>query len=404
MFSIIFASMIKRQAYAQVLQLMQQSPAVAILGPRQVGKTTLARQVAEKFKPKPIYLDLETPADLVKLNDPEAFFAAQADRMVILDEIQRAPEIFAVLRGIIDRRRQSGKKSGQFLILGSASLELLKQSSESLAGRISYVNLSGLDLMEVRDTRKSSLETLWLRGGFPDSYLAKNDAQSASWRQDFIRTYLERDVPQFGVRIPATTLRNFWTMLAHIQGGNINMSALATSMGVAVPTIDRYLALLEDLFLIRKLQPWFGNIKKRLVKSSKVFIRDSGILHTLLNIENMNGLMGHPVIGKSWEGFAIENILSRCPRYTVPYYYRTAIGVEMDLFLELKHNKRVAIEIKRSSAPALSKNFHIASADLGATHKFLVYPGKDKFPMAGGVWAMPLIDMLQWLEQEITVP
>jgi hypothetical protein len=392
--------MIARETFAEILKLMQQNPAVAILGPRQVGKTTLAHQLAEKIKPGPVYLDLELPSDLAKLREPEAFFEAHAGRMIILDEVQRTPEIFTVLRGVIDKGRRAGGGNAQFLVLGSASLDLLRQTSESLAGRIAYIPLSGLTATEVRETRKNSLETLWLRGGFPKSYLAGNDRASMEWRQDFIRAYLERDVPQFGVRVPAATLRNFWTMLAHLQGATINMSRLASGLGASVPTVGRYLDLLEDLFLIRKLQPWHSNTGKRLVKAPKVYIRDTGLMHALLNIESLDALMGHPGIGESWEGFVIENLLSQCPRWMTPYYYRTATGVEVDLFLEMKDKKRFAIEIKRTLAPEATRGFQTACEDMKATHKFYVYPGKEKFPIARDVWAMPLVEMMEILKKE----
>jgi hypothetical protein len=400
MVTVIFASMIIRESFLEILNLMQETPAVTILGPRQVGKTTLAHQLAEKLQPNPLYLDLELPSDIAKLREPEAFFNLHADRLIILDEIQRIPEIFSILRGVIDQRKKTGRQTAQFLILGSASLDLLQQSSESLAGRISYVYLSGLIATEVQKTRKDSQEILWLRGGFPQSYLAKTDASSMLWRQDFIRTYLERDVPQFGIRVPAATLRNFWSMLAHLQGTTINMSRLASGMGVSVPTIGRYLDLLEDLFLIRKLQPWHNNLGKRLVKAPKVYIRDTGLMHALLSIENIDALMGHPSIGESWEGFVLENLLSQCPKWITPYYYRTATGVEIDLFLELNSKKRIAIEIKRTLSPTVTKGFQTACDDLQATHKFYVYPGQERFPIAKDVWAASLLDMMTLIREE----
>lgn len=387
--------MLVRAALPEIQSLLQQFPAVGLLGPRQVGKTTLAHQIAESNKRKAVYLDLEQPPDLARLNDPHVFFDSHEGQMVILDEIQRAPELFAVLRGIIDARRRKGKATGQFLILGSASGELLRQASESLAGRIAYYNLSGLTLPEVAMTRKSAQDVLWLRGGFPQSYLAKSDQKSLVWRQDFIRTYLERDVPQFGIRIPATTLRNFWTMLAHVQASPINLSRLAGGLGVAAPTVGRYLDLLSDLFLVRKLHPWFSNIGKRLVKAPKVYIRDTGLAHALLNIPDFNALLGHPAIGESWEGFVIENLLTVIPNWITPHYYRTATGMEVDLFLDMGHKKRVAIEIKRASAPALSKGFYVACADLKATHRFVVYSGVDAYPVSKDVCAMPLAAMMQ---------
>ncbi|MFD1628350.1 ATP-binding protein [Pseudopedobacter beijingensis] len=393
--------MIFREAEAEIKELFDQFPAVGILGPRQIGKTTLALQIAESISPEPIYLDLESPSDLAKLTEPELYFNEHSNRVIILDEIQRVPELFAPLRSIIDKRKREGKKSGQFLILGSASLELLKQSSESLAGRIAYKTLSGLKPTELENDNNNRL---WLRGGFPDSYLAKDDNSSFNWRQNFIATYLERDIPQFGIRIPASSLRQFWTMLAHIQGGILNLSTLAKGLGNSVPTISRYLDLLNDLFLIRKLQPWASNAGKRLVKSPKVYIRDSGLTHALLRIKNLEELSGNPIIGGSWEGFIIEMLIADLPSWALPYFYRTSAGAEIDLIIDAGNKKRIAIEIKRSLAPSISKGFTIGCEDIRATHRYFVYPGYERFPLSKEVTAIPLKEMMKELSMILSLP
>lgn len=383
--------MIKRHAQTELLRLLEQFPAVAILGPRQIGKTTLAQQIAARTKPSPVYLDLENPIDLAKLDDPGQYFQTHTDRLIILDEIQRIPGLFQVLRGVIDRRRRAGQQAGQFLMLGSASRDLLKQSSESLAGRIAYKELTGLTVFEINRTNQ---ETLWLRGGFPDSVLARDDSASMRWRMNFISTYLERDVPQLGPRIPAVTLRRLWTMLAHNQGEQVNVSKLASGLDVSVPTVTRYIELLEDLLLVRTLRPWAGNIKKRLVKAPKVYIRDSGIAHALLHLTTRDDVLGHPVAGASWEGFALENILSVLPEGATSWFYRTAAGAEIDLVIEQGVRQRVAIEIKRSLAPSVSKGFHVGCEDLHATRRYIIYPGTERYPVSNGVTVMPLADMM----------
>jgi len=390
--------MIKRHAQTELLQLLEQFPAVAILGPRQIGKTTLAQQIAARTKPSPVYLDLENPIDLAKLDDPGQYFHTHTDRLIILDEIQRTPGLFQVLRGVIDRRRRVGQQAGQFLMLGSASLDLLKQSSESLAGRIAYKELTGLTVSEIKRTDQ---ETLWLRGVFPDSFLARDDRASMRWRMNFISTYLERDVPQLGPRIPAVTLRRLWTMLAHSQGEQVNLSKLAGGLDVSVPTVTRYIELLEDLLLVRTLRPWAGNIKKRLVKAPKVYIRDSGIAHALLHLTTRDDVLGHPVAGASWEGFALENILSVMPEGATSWFYRTAAGAEIDLVIEQGVRQRVAIEIKRSLAPSVSKGFHVGCEDITATRRYIVYPGTEQYPVSNGVIIMPLVDMMTELQESL---
>lgn len=386
--------MYQRQIMAEMAVYLQEFPAVAILGPRQVGKTTLAHQL----DPTALYLDLEAPADLAQLSDPSAFFAAHADRLLILDEVQRMPGLFAVLRGVIDQRRRSGAVSGQFLLLGSASIELLAQSSESLAGRLAYVELVPLVLTELpADHAAAAPDALWLRGGFPDAYLARSDTASLRWRQQFISTYLERDIPLLGPRIPAQTLRSLWTMLAYEQAQILNAARLASSLGVSGQTIGRYLDLLCDLLLVRRLQPWAKQSSKRLVKAPKVFVRDSGLVHALLGLGTQRELLSHPVVGGSWEGWIIENLLACVPPNTQASYYRTAVGAEIDLLLDLPGGALWAVEIKRSSAPTVSRGFHIACDDVGATRRLVVSSANTRFPMAGGLEHLPLLALMQEL-------
>lgn len=394
---VIIARMIKRRAESEIAQLLQEFPAVGVLGPRQVGKTTLAETIAAAFMPRPLYLDLESPSDRAKLIEPEDYFERQKGRLIILDEIQRVPELFPVLRGVIDSRRRDGLKTGQFLVLGSSSLELLQQSSETLAGRIAYKDLSGLNALEISHAKPGEQDKLWLRGGFPDSFLASDDNAAFRWRANFISTYLERDVPQLGPRIPAVTLRRLWTMLAHSQGGQLNFAQLAASLGVSGPTVKRYVELLEDLLLIRTLRPWAGNIGKRLVKSPKVFIRDSGLTHALLNLKTLDDVLGHPVVGSSWEGFVIENLLSCLPVGVTPWFYRTTAGAEIDLIIEYNTQKKYAIEIKRSLSPSVSKGFYLGCEDIKASKRFIIYPGTERFAATKDTVALPLFDMMSEL-------
>jgi len=388
--------MIGRRFKEKIINSLNRSPSVALMGARQIGKTTLAIDIANEDIPS-VYLDLEDRLDLEKVRDITAFHSANRDKLIILDEIQRLPEIFTQLRSIIDKERRAGNKTGQFLFLGSASIELLQQSSESLAGRIAYIELYPIDLIEFAKRDQSKMETLWLRGGFPESLLAKNNQDSFDWRYDFIRTYLERDIPQIGYRVSAEALERFWTMLAHNQGATFNAAQMARNLEVSGVTIGRYLDLMVDLLLVRRLKPWAANIGKRLIKAPKVYVRDSGIAHALLNITNYNDLLGHPVAGGSWEGFVIENIISVLPQWVQPYYYRTSGGAEIDLILEFGVNERWAIEIKRSSAPSLSKGFHIACDDIKASKKYVIYSGKDSFSLGNNVHAISLFDLMNML-------
>jgi hypothetical protein len=362
------------------------------MGPRQVGKTTLALRVGEELGA--LYLDLEDIQDRDKLSHAAVFLSAYEDRLVILDEIHRVPDLFLTLRGLIDQGRRKGKRYGRFLLLGSASLDLMQQSGESLAGRISYIDMTPLD---VREVAADSLEKLWLRGGFPDSFLATDEGQSLRWRKDLLRTYLERDVPMFGSRVPSETLRRFWTMLAHNQGSLINASRLAAGLEVSSQTVSRYTDLLVDLLLVRRLQPYHVNVGKRLVKSPKVYIRDSGLLHALLNISDRNALLGHPVVGASWEGFVIENLINAAPALTVPGFYRTSGGAEIDLLLELPGGERWAIEVKRSRAAKPGRGFYEACEDLKPAKRFVVHAGADRFPISEDVQAIGLRELADTL-------
>ena len=380
--------MIERLLTQELEELMPDFPAIAILGPRQVGKTTLAQELAEKYSHQSIYLDLESPIDQAKLAEPEQYFDLHEGKLIILDEIQRMPAIFPLLRGVIDRRRKKGLRFCQFLILGSASLELIRQSSETLAGRIAYEELTGFNLLEIGN-QAADLDRLWLRGGFPDSFLASTEKISLKWRSNFITTYLERDIPLMVSMIPAHRLRRLWTMLAHEQGQLINFSKFAGSLDLSSPTVKSYVEMLEDLFLVRTIRPWMSNVGKRLVKSPKVYIRDSGLAHALLQIKDLDELYSHPVVGSSWEGFVIENIVSVLPKNAAYGFYRTAVGAEIDLVIS--HQSQLwAIEIKRTSSPKLSKGFLNAVQDVEATHRFFIYAGKEEYPMGENTFAIGL--------------
>ena len=390
--------MISRQFESALRQTLLQVPAVVLLGPRQVGKTTLARTLAKDWPGGAVYLDLERPADRLRLEDADTYLRAQQGKLVILDEIHRAPGVFEILRGIIDDNRQAGIRHGQFLLLGSAALDLMRQSSETLAGRVAYIDMTPLSIGEAAAAGIAD-STLWLRGGFPDSLLAADDTRSLDWRRDFIRSYLERDVPMFAPRLPAETIGRLWTMLAHNQGSVLNQARVASALGVANPTIDRYIDLLVDLQLVRRLRPWGGNLGKRLVKSPKVYLRDSGLLHGLLELETMNDLLGHPVCGHSFEGHCIDNLIQAAGKRYVPYFYRTHVGAEIDLVLEKGGKPEIAIELKRSMAPSPDKGFSVACDDLQITHRYLVYPGLERIPLRHGAQAIGLQTLAEILAQ-----
>ena len=391
----IITSMINRRLQSTLEQLLNQYPAVALLGPRQAGKTTLAWAIADQRAS--IYLDLESTVDKAKLQNAELYLTEHQDKLVILDEVQRAPGLFQNLRGIIDQGRRQGQRSGRFLLLGSASIELLQQSSETLAGRIAYLELTTLNALELGDGKT---ETLWLRGGFPDSVLAHSDRISMKWRQDFISTYLERDIPQLGPRIPAETLRRFWSMLAHNQGELLNAAKLAAALGVDGKTVARYLDLLVDLLLVRRLKPWHSNSGKRLVKSPKTYVRDSGMVHALLGISDKEALLGHPVCGRSWEGMVIENCISVAPAHTEASFYRSSAGAECDLLLTFPDQTTWAIEIKRSLAPSLTKGFYFAKEEIKPQASFVVYPGAETYPIAKDTQALGLLSLLNKIAEQ----
>lgn len=384
--------MITRNHLERLTQALDAQAGVVLLGPRQVGKTTLAQDIAEARDA--VYLDMERTADRQILEEPDLYLDDQMGKLVVIDEVQLMPGLFGALRGQIDRRRRAGYRTGQFLLLGSASNTLLQQSAESLAGRVSYHELTPFTLDEVG---QGALPALWLRGGFPESFLAASDRASLTWREDFIRTYLERDIPSFGLRIPAETLRRFWTMLAHDQGGLLNAAKLAAGLGVSGQSVARYLDLLVDLMLVRRLPPWHANVGKRLVKSPKVYIRDAGLTHALLGLETREALLGHPVAGGSWEGFCIENLIAAAPRGTEASFYRSSAGAEIDLILKLPDHRLWAIEVKRTTAPKVTRGFHIAADDLAVAERLLVYAEDREVPGQGGVRAMPLANAMDRL-------
>jgi predicted AAA+ superfamily ATPase len=380
---------IRRPSTTELIrQALNDNSATVLLGPRQIGKSTLARQLATEFKGS-VFLDLEQSADLRKLQDAPAFLRSTAGQLTIIDEVHRVPDLFADLRVLIDERRRAGQRTAQFLLLGSASLDLVQQSAETLAGRATYVDMPPIGPIEAEDA-KISIDQLWLRGGFPDSLLAIDDAASLRWRGNFIRSYLERDVPMFAPRMPATTIGRLWTMLAHGQGSLLNASRLAQALAVTSPMVGRYIDLLDDLLLVRRLQPWSGNLGKRLVRSPKVYVRDAGLVHGLLEIESLDQLLGHPVAGASWEGLVIEALIDAAGPRAYPSFYRTADGAEIDLVIERAGKTAFAIEIKRSTAPKIEQGFFRGVQDIGALQRIVVYPGTESYPARDGVKVLPL--------------
>lgn len=390
--------MIHRSLEDKLIQGLKSMPVVVILGPRQVGKTTLALEFAQPLLDKPVhYLDLELDSDLAKLDDAESYLRRFENQLLVIDEVQRKPDLFPIIRGLVDIRKRAGERAGHFLLLGSASKELLQQSSESLAGRIRYLELPPFTVTELHqnDPLGFSVEKLWFRGGFPDSYLTDSEEDSWNWRNDFISTYVEKDIPLFGPQVPATRMKRFWTMLAHFHGQQANLSTIAKSLDVSHTTIKTYLDILQDFFMVRQVQPWSGNTKKRLVKTPKIYLRDSGLLHNLMNIHTFDHLLGHPVVGSSWEGFVVENILNSLSSSWTISYYRSSNQAEIDLVLEKSNQEVWAVEVKRSIAPSLSVGFHSACDDIGATKKIVVYSGKDRFPMKGEVEVIGLVEFLK---------
>ncbi len=383
--------MIKRIIQKQVEESLTTFPVVGILGPRQVGKTTLAKEIQKKISSS-FYLDLELPSDYNKLVEPELFLSEQKDKLIIIDEIQQKPELFSVIRALVDQDR----KNGRFLILGSSSPNLLKQSAESLAGRIIFHNLPTFLITELGENKKI-IDRLWLRGGFPDSFLAKKEETSIDWRESFIKTYLERDIPNFGIKIPSIQLRRFWMMLAHTHGSLWNASKIAVSLGVSSPTAKNYLDILEETFIVRQLLPFYPNVKKRIVKSPKVYLRDSGLLHSLFNIGSKEELLGHPVAGHSWEGFVIEQIINMITKKHTSYFYRTSAGAEVDLLVVKGDRPVLCIEVKLSLSPLPTQGFFNAMDDLNCKEGIIVYPGDDTYSIKHNVKVIPIVKLSGYL-------
>ena len=396
-----------RDIEPELAQLLDEFPAVVLLGPRQVGKTTLAQQWVERSAATDlpaVYLDLELPSARSQLDDAESFFAAHPGQLIVLDEVQRVPELFATLRGVIDQRRRAGATTGQFLLLGSASGVLLGQASESLAGRVAMLELRPFQERELPPGENNlhgplALQnSLWVRGGFPLSHLAKTDAASLRWRNAFITSYLERDIPALGLRIPATTLRRLWTMLAHHQGQMLNQSLLAGALAVSGQTVGRYIDVLCDLMLVRRLPPWTGNVGKRLVRSPKVYVRDSGLAHALLGLPTLDAVLSHPIAGQSWEGYVLEQLVAAAP-HAEASFYRTSHGAEADLVLTAPSGSTWVCEIKRSSAPSVSRGFHEAAKDLNASRKLLVAPVPNRYPGKEGLEVLSPLEAVRLLAE-----
>lgn len=363
----------------EIRHLLKSFTVVLVTGPRQVGKTSLVLHLRPDLVKNAIYLDLEYPVDLNKLSNPVFFLEANSDKLVIIDEVQRMPGLFPILRSLVDR----GRTPGRFILLGSASPDLLRQSSESLAGRVAYLELQPFSFSEI--VAVSDMERHWLRGGFPESLLAKDDRQSMDWRIHFIQTYLERDLPNLGLSADPVLIRRLWTMIAHVHGQVLNMQMFARSLGISGQTVRRYLDFMESAFLIRRLPPWFQNTKKRLVRSPKIYVRDSGILHALLNISDATALLGHPVAGNSWEGYVVQEILAHLPHLSELYFYRTQDGSEADVVI-LKSGKPTTLaEIKLSQTPSVRKGFRIAAADLGTRRNFIITPLASGYPLGEDV-------------------
>ena len=388
--------MIKRSLIGKTLNSLENFPVVAILGPRQVGKTTLAFQIKEMLKKPAVYLDLELPQDRAKFAEPQLYLEQYTGKLLILDEIQRVPELFPVMRGLIDQRRRKGEKSGHYLILGSVSPELLNQSSESLAGRIAYLELDPFNLEEIKAKNITDpINQLWLRGGFPESFLSKDDYNSMIWREQFIKTYLEKDLLELGQKLSADKTYRLWKMLAFDQSCLLNANNLALNLEMSVTSVKNYLEVLSDLFLLRFLRPWSGNSKKRLIKSPKLYVRDSGLLHALVNVTTLDELLSRSLCGASWEGFVIEQILQKVAYGTQAFFYRTSAGAEIDLILELPNRKSIAIEIKRTLSPNLSKGFVLGCEDVKPEKRFFIIPRGNPYPLDKKTTAIGLREFIE---------
>lgn len=382
--------MIKRKLQKIVLDSLNQFPAVGVIGPRQVGKTTLVREIFNEAQ-SATYLDLELPSDFAKLDDPEYYFSMLSSKLIIIDEIQRLPNLFPILRSLIDKENRSRK----YILLGSASPTLLRSSAESLAGRIKYHELMPFSISEFKNEKEFSLNRFWMRGGFPLSYLSMSEQNSYSWLNAFVQTFLERDIPQLGINVPAVQMRKFWMMLAHNHGQLWNASTIAKGLGITAPTVRNYLDILTETFITRQLQPYYANIKKRLVKSPKIYLRDSGILHALLGIQSLDGLLSHPVAGFSWEGFVIEEIIKNFDERFEFNFYRSQAGAEVDLVLSRGNTPKYLVEIKNSFAPKLTRSFSIAHQDFDMLKSYVIYPGKDSFKLRENVEVISLQDFIQ---------
>jgi len=382
--------MIVRKLENSVIESLTTFQAVGIIGSRQVGKTTLVKEIIRKTQ-NAVYLDLELPSDQSKLEDPEFYFRSLKESLVVIDEIQRRPDLFPILRALIDDE----ELTKNFIILGSASPTLLRSSSESLAGRINYHELMPFSLEEIKSENNFTINDFWLKGGYPKSYLAKTESESLNWLNAFIQTFLERDIPQLGINIPAVQIRKFWTMLAHNQGQLWNASGLAKGLGISAPTVRNYLDILTDTFLVRQLQPFYKNVKKRLVKSPKVYLRDTGLLHSLLRINDFKELLAHPVVGFSWEGFVIEEIIKNFRNKFEYFFYRTAAGAEIDLVLSQGNQPQYLIEIKNSLSPKLSRSFSIAHQDFDELKTFVIYPGNENYKIRKNIEVISLADFFR---------
>lgn len=395
-FVLLVQQIIKRQLEVQLLEALHSMPVVALLGPRQVGKTTLALAVGDVINKETQYLDLESDADQNKLSDAEAYLKRFEGRLLILDEVQRRPDVFRILRGIVDERKRKGERTAQFLLLGSASRELMQHTSETLAGRIRYLELAPFSVPELEAAKEwpYSQERRWLRGGYPDSYLAEDDKRSWLWREDFIATFMERDISALGIGIPPARMKRFWKMLAHYHGSQVNLSEIGRSMELSHTTVRNYLDILTDLYMVRQLTPWSGNVKKRLIKTPKIYLRDSGLLHNLLHVHDMEGLLSHPGMGASWEGFVVEQLLLQTDSRWEFSYYRTAAQAEIDLVLRTPDGELWAVEIKRSASAKPTRGFYEACNDIGINKAWMVHGGNEQFPLPHDVEALGLEQFL----------
>ncbi len=380
--------MIRKHFLNKINDQLRIHPVCALLGPRQVGKTTMARHYAEEHFPGGVhFIDLDDPIDLARLENPMLTLTSITERLIVIDEIQKRPELFPILRVLVDRQALTNKKTRKqsFLVLGSASRDLIRQSSESLAGRIGYIELYPFSLFEVKESSK-----LWVRGGFPKSYLADSDSDSYLWRQSYIKTFLEQDIPNLGFHLPPEQLRRFWLMLAHYHGQTLNISELSKSLTVSQHTIKKYLDILTGTFMIRSLTPWFENIGKRQVKSPKIYFRDTGILNTLVGIQDATQLQVFPRLGSFWEGFALEEIIRTFQaNQEEAYWWATQAGAKLDLLI-IKNGKRLGFEVKYTDSPRTSKSMHSALADLKLDHLGIIYPGKKIFPLTDKITAYGL--------------